>query len=409
MPRVKAKISLAKIGKYRIAEKIGQGGQGKIYLSHDPTSHEAVAIKVLPGQIATDPVAGMRFVQECKVSAQLDHPNLVRVIDYGLDGSKPFMVMEYVDGESIGARLDREGRIPPVEAVKLAVQVGQALDWAHQRKLIHRDIKPDNILVTQDGQAKLTDLGLAKDQEGDFNLTRTLSFLGTPNFMAPEQFEDAKRADAQSDLYSLAATLYMMLTGELPFRARTAQAIGAIYKKKLTNEIAPPRELVPQLSEAISAAILRALRADRKERTATVHEFINALTEHPVLRADSGLQEVPVDVRDRRAAKRQEERDRRRKERFASRRKLSVQPLEKSPDLSWPGKVVNISQTGLCLELSRSYAAGVLLRVEVESKPAGQHTVVVRVMWVKQKGPKSWEMGCQYEHPLGEVEVHELC
>ena len=131
--------------------------------------------------------------------------------------------MEFVDGESLGQRIDREGRMPEDEAVRIIAQVCQGLHKAHKQGMIHRDIKPDNIMVTPQGEAKLTDLGLVKEVDAELNLTRTGRGLGTPHFMAPEQFRNAKNADARCDIYSLGATLYMMVTGELPFgKARPA-------------------------------------------------------------------------------------------------------------------------------------------------------------------------------------------
>src|SRR5205807_10319012 len=156
------------------------------------------------------------------------HPHSVRVLDYGLDSDKPFLVMEFVGGGSLGDRLERQGRLPEAEAVQIISQAGQALQWAHERRLVHRDVKPDNILLDADSKVKLSDLGLVKNLDDNANLTCALDYLGTPNFMSPEQFKDARKADAQSDLYSLAATLYMTVTGEIPFRARNGRDLAGI-------------------------------------------------------------------------------------------------------------------------------------------------------------------------------------
>jgi len=317
------------------------------------------------------------------------------VLDFGQDGNKPYLVMEYVDGESLGQRLLREGKLPEAEAVRLIVQVAQALDYAHQRKLIHRDIKPDNILVGADGNAKLTDLGLAKNMDGDTNLTRTQSSLGTPNFMAPEQFEDAKRAEPRSDLYSLAATLYMAVTGELPFSGRSVKAVATIYKKKLANDIAPPGQLVPGLSAEVEGAILKGMRASRKERHASVREFVECLAPHLAVPAEEPT--VPI-------GKGKE----RRKKRFSTRRGSRCRPLQRVPDMSWSGQVLNISEGGLCLELSRRYEPGALLTIVLNGEETGRRSLVARVMWVRRDGPQKWTMGCQFDHPLCEFEVEAM-
>src|SRR5262249_1768339 len=148
-----------------------------------------------------------------------NHPNIVRALEYGDAGSSPYLVMEFVEGESLGAKIEREGRMPEAEAIRIIAQVAQGLHRAHKQNLIHRDVKPDNILVTREGLAKLAARGLAKEPDPDLNLPKTGRGLGTPHFMAPEQFRDAKNADIRCDIYSLGATLYQMVTGELPFKS----------------------------------------------------------------------------------------------------------------------------------------------------------------------------------------------
>src|SRR5262249_20076947 len=157
-----------------------------------------------------------RFEQEYHVASSLDHPNLVRALELGDHDGAPFIVMELVDGPSLGDQIERDGKLQEAHAVRIISQVAEALEAGHKQRIIHRDVKPDNILLASDGLAKLTDLGLCKDIEGGDGLTRTSSGLGTPNFMAPEQFSDAKHADARCDIYSLGATLYMAVTGQLP-------------------------------------------------------------------------------------------------------------------------------------------------------------------------------------------------
>jgi serine/threonine protein kinase len=272
-----ASPAVHKVGNYLILEKIGDGGMGTVYKGRNAATSEVVAIKLVSPQVVADEKLRMRFAQECQVARLLTHPNVVRMLDFGLEGSTPYLVMEYVDGASLGQRLETRGPIPEADAVRWVRQVGEALHWAHEKKLVHRDVKPDNILVSAAGEVKLADLGLAKSLEGTLDLTRTNTFFGTPNFMAPEQFVDAKRADAQSDLYSLAASLYMILTGKLPFEA--TGGVVRVYQKKMANDIEPPIRIVPGLSDKVNAAILRALRAERHERPASVLEFINLLTE----------------------------------------------------------------------------------------------------------------------------------
>jgi serine/threonine protein kinase len=275
MARV-ASPPIRKVGSYFVLEKIGDGGMGAVFKGRNSTTDAPVAIKLVSANVMADEKLRLRFAQECQVARLLAHPNIVHMLDFGLEGSTPYLVMEYVDGESLGQRLENHGPLPEHEALSYFDQIGAALEWAHEKKLVHRDVKPDNILVDGAGQAKLADLGLAKSLEENLGLTCTNTFFGTPNFMAPEQFVDAKRADAQSDLYSLAASLYMVLTGVLPFGATGGPA--RVYQKKVANDIQPPQQIVPGLSASVNGAILRALRADRKERPASVAEFIQLLT-----------------------------------------------------------------------------------------------------------------------------------
>jgi serine/threonine protein kinase len=253
---------IKKVGDYLVLDKIGGGAQGTVFKGRHALTGVDVAVKLVSAEVVADEQARLRFAQECQVARLLDHPHVVRMLDFGLEGSTPYLVMEYVDGASLGDRLETQGPLAEAEAVRLFRQVGAALQWAHDKKLVHRDVKPDNILVTSTGDAKLVDLGLAKNLQGNLDLTRTNTIFGTPNFMAPEQFVDAKRTDAQSDLYALAASLYMVVTGQIPFDSEGG--LVSIYQKKLANDIAPPVQFVPGLSSQANAAILRGLRADRK-------------------------------------------------------------------------------------------------------------------------------------------------
>jgi serine/threonine protein kinase len=263
------------IGDYDLLEKIAEGGMGTVYKGRNRQSGQVVAVKVVPPHIASNTVYLRRFEQEYNAARALDHPNVVQAIDFGRCAGTPYLVMEYVDGESLGQRLEQRGRLTEAEALHIAGQVAQGLGRAHELGLVHRDVKPDNIMLTPDGQAKLTDLGLVKERDADLNLTRTGRGLGTPHFMAPEQFRNAKQADARCDIYSLAATLYMMVTGELPF-----QANGPLetWMKKVRNEIVPASELVPELSERIDWAIRRAMSPEPAHRPASCREFVEDLT-----------------------------------------------------------------------------------------------------------------------------------
>ena len=276
-----SRAAMQSVGNYDLLEMIAEGGMGAIWKGRCRLTGRIVAVKIMPSHMASNPVLLKRFEQEFRAASRLDHPNIVRALDYGEAGATPYLVMEFVEGESLGQRIERDGRIAEPEAIRLIAQVAQGLHRAHKQNLVHRDVKPDNILVTPEGTAKLADLGLVKETDADLNLTKTGRGLGTPHFMAPEQFRDAKNADPRCDIYSLGATLYMMVTGELPFRS--SGPLEA-WMKKVQNELAPPRKIVRELSERVDWAIRRAMAVQPDHRPATCREFVEDLTGHSTRR-----------------------------------------------------------------------------------------------------------------------------
>jgi serine/threonine protein kinase len=264
-------------GSYDLIDKIADGGMGSVYKARHRGTGQIVAIKIVPPHMTRNAVLLKRFEQEFRTASKLDHPNIVRALDFGSTGDSPYLVMEFVDGESLGQRLERDGKMSEVEAVRIIAQVAQGLHRAHKQGLIHRDVKPDNILMTADGVAKLADLGLVKEVDAELNLTRTGRGLGTPHFMAPEQFRNAKNVDRRCDIYSMAATLYMMVTGELPFKS--CGPLDA-WMKKIQNELMPARQVNPAVSERINWAIRRGMSADPEQRPANCREFVEDLTGH---------------------------------------------------------------------------------------------------------------------------------
>ncbi len=277
MPLEAISTELQQVGNYDLVEKIAEGGMGTVYKGRHRQTGEIVAVKVVPPHMMSNTIFLKRFEQEYNAAKALNHLNIVKAIEFGHDAGNPFLVMEFVDGETLGQKLEREHQLTEKEAILIIGQVAQGLHKAHKLGLIHRDVKPDNILITPDGQVKLVDLGLVKEIDADLNLTRTNRGLGTPHFMAPEQFRNAKNADALCDIYSMAATTYMMVTGELPFKA--CGPLDA-WMKKINNEISAPRNLVPDLSERVDWAIRRSMSADPTQRAASCREFIEDLTGH---------------------------------------------------------------------------------------------------------------------------------
>ncbi|NBR05892.1 MAG: serine/threonine protein kinase [Planctomycetes bacterium] len=266
---------LGKIGHYDLLKKIAEGGMGSIYMARNTKDKTVVAIKVMSPNYVHNPVLLKRFEQEYRVASKFNHPNLVRALEFGTENGLPFLVLEFVNGESLGVLISKQGKFEELEGIKIIAQVAKALNQVHKDKLIHRDVKPDNILVGKNGIAKLTDLGLVKEVSvGDLNLTRSGRGLGTPNFMAPEQFRDAKNADIRCDIYSLGATLYTMLTGELPYKSVNPLET---WMKKVQNDLPTPRELNPRISERTDWAIRRAMDSDPDIRPSSCREFVEDL------------------------------------------------------------------------------------------------------------------------------------
>jgi serine/threonine protein kinase len=406
MTYVSTKPCVTRIGNYAIVAKISRTSRAAaVYKAEQPDTGDAVAIKLLPPHLTSSPQLWQRFALECKVASRLNHPHIIRVLDYGMDGTCAYMVMEYMAGGNLADRIEQQGPLPEAEAVQLITQVGRALHWAHQRKLVHRNVKPDNILLTGCGQAKLAGLGLVKDLQSTDNFTQSQSFLGTPHYMAPEQCEDARRADGRCDLYSLAATLYTALCSELPFASGSAHNLLAVYRKQIDNDLVPPRTLVPQLSERTNAAILAGLRANRDERPTSMGEFLAALVESPVVveptKSDTPASGGPAPEATAQPTKRA-------KQRRPSKRLTSCHILARSVSKGWRGRAINISETGVCLEIRRRFEPGANLTFTLGDPGQSRNSLIVRVMWVRQVSARVWHLGCRFDHPLCDFELKDL-
>ena len=269
-----SQLAAALSDRYVVERRIGAGGMATVYLARDVKHDRHVALKVLNPELGA--VLGTeRFLAEIKVTANLQHPNLLPLFDSGEAGGQLFYVMPYVEGESLRARLEREKQFPVDEAVRISVAVANALDYAHGHGVIHRDLKPENILL-QAGQPMVADFGiaLAVSRAGGQRITQTGLSLGTPQYMSPEQATGDRVIDGRSDIYSLAAVTYEMLTGEPPHIGNTAQAIIA---RVLTDRPRPIRSARPAVPEQVEEALERALEKLPADRFATAHEFANAL------------------------------------------------------------------------------------------------------------------------------------
>ncbi len=256
----------ARFGDYEILAELGAGGMGRVYRAKDLTLERTVALKMLAPQFGTDAGFVQRFLKEARAAARLNHPNIVQIYDFGQDGDTYYLAMEYVDGHSLGEYL-RRGHFSERDAILVIRHACRALAVAHAEGLVHRDIKPDNLMLTSRGEVKLVDLGIAKRVDEDQSLTQTGQAVGTPHYISPEQIRGSRDIDPRADVYSLGATLYHLVTGHTPFRGTSGALVMSLH---LSQPLADPRTYVAGLSEGICRVIRKMMAKDREERYADV-------------------------------------------------------------------------------------------------------------------------------------------
>ena len=260
-------------GRYRLEAKLGSGGMSTVYLARDTTLDRPVAVKVMHREMSEQADQLERFRQEARAVAKLSHPNVVAVIDAGEDGGYPYIVFEYVEGETLKARINRVGALDVQEALAYAIEIGRGLTVAHARNMVHRDIKPQNVLIDAEGRAKLTDFGISRQLEQD-GMTATGRVLGTTDYVAPEQAM-GRGADQRSDIYSLGVVLFEMFTGEVPFAADSQVGVAM---KHVNEELPDVQQLRPELSAASALVVERATSKDPAKRYADIGEMIDDLS-----------------------------------------------------------------------------------------------------------------------------------
>ena len=260
-----------------IVKKLGQGGMGSVYLARHETLGVFRAVKVLSGSLY---IRGgefiRRFIQEAKIACSINHPNIVNVLDVGDDKERNFcyIIMEYVDGGTVRDVLHKTPRLSEVDALIIAEAVAEALQAAAEQKIVHRDIKPDNIMLTRRGEVKLADLGIAKNTDDNVQLTKSHVMMGTPAYLAPEQAQDAHSVDVRADIYSLGATLYEMLTGQIPYPGKNTYDILA----KLVSEPVPdPRSVTDTISAPTAKLVMRMLSKQARQRPGSAAELLKEI------------------------------------------------------------------------------------------------------------------------------------
>ncbi|MDW8478592.1 MAG: serine/threonine-protein kinase [Xanthomonadales bacterium] len=269
-----------RFGPYQVIAELGRGGMGAVYKAFEPELNRHVAIKVMSEALAHDPVVVERFLREARAMAALSDPHIIQIYTIGTEEGQPYFAMEYIEGESLSAKLKREGRLAPAEALSILHQTAAGLASAHDRGVVHRDIKPGNLMITRRGLVKIADFGIAlSTRDLSRKLTSTGEFVGTPGYLSPEVCL-GKPVDARSDIFSLGIVFFEMLTGQIPFREESP--LGMMLEV-VKAEIPDVRELGAEVDEAIAAILRRMIAKEPEDRFQDCHELASAVAAHPLL------------------------------------------------------------------------------------------------------------------------------
>ena len=262
-------------GRYQLTERIASGGMASVWRAHDDVLARTVAVKLLHDHLAADAAFRERFRREAIAAAKLTHPHVVSLYDTGTDGERVYLVMEFVDGATLREVMRDLGQLEPGQAAAIGERIARALEYAHERGLVHRDVKPANILIGDDGCVKVADFGIAKAEEHVDDLTKTGMVLGTAAYVAPEQITGSAPVDGRADQYALGCMLYEALTGRQPFKGDTAVATAA---KRLESGPTPLRSLRPDIPRGLDSIIMRAMARDPEDRFVSAGALADALS-----------------------------------------------------------------------------------------------------------------------------------
>jgi serine/threonine-protein kinase len=392
------RIAPNSFGQFSLVEMLGHGGMGTVYKATHPDYEGFVALKVAHRRVAMEAALCRRFEQEFEAASTLRHSRIVAALGYGTEGELPYLVLEYIAGPSLAYILKDRGPLSLEEGVAMFSQIAEALGFIHGCSMVHRDIKPANILIDPSAGAKLADLGLVKDFRSQSGLTLSRIGMGTMEFAPPEQFDDARNVDNRSDIYSLAATLYLALAGRPAFGPAP---LATLIKRKLDHQFTPLASLVPGAGEILDQTITRALHPDMARRPSSVGEFVAGIQGKGSKGSRPLLPKLPAPA--------SQHDERRTNVRYAVSLASSCTNLMAVDRTPCPALIMDISAGGVCLELGRRFEMNTLLEVTLPGSAVGEEVILVAMTrWIRSQANNRWMMGCAFTRPLAEVQLDQL-
>jgi serine/threonine protein kinase len=376
-------------GPFELLKKVGRGVTATVYKARQKSTGRIVALKMGARLLSLKESNFARFKREFTIIRDLRHPNLVEALEFGEENRVPYLVLEFVEGQTLEQRLRDKGPMPLAEAIGVVLQVAEGLSILHQNQLLHRDIKPGNVLLTEQGQAKLGDFGLLKTLMTESGITGHRQALGTLEFGAPEQFEDAKNTDVRCDIYSLAATLYAVITGFFPFGSGS---LRRMLQRKLKNQFVPLRTNLAWLPTELDDLVTQSLNANRTRRLATIEEFVACLTKivnSPDFNAATlTLPSAPTNLGSLTSGK-----ERRAAARVSVALSATYVPFHQPKRSSFRATILDVSSGGLCLQTNTSIPLNSLVEVIVAEYGA---SYIALVRWVKTVAENDFIVGCSF-------------
>ena len=376
-------------GPFELLGRVGRGATSNVYKARQKSDGQIVALKMGARQLSLDEESFTRFKREFTIVQHLRHSNLIETLEFGEEKQVPYLVLEFVEGVSLERLLHDKGVMPLVESAELILQVAEGLRFLHQNQIVHRDVKPGNVLVNEKGLAKLGDFGVLKTLAANSGMTADGKAMGTVEFGAPEQFEDAKSTDVRCDIYSLAATFYATLTGLFPFGCGS---LRRILGRKQKNKCVPLRRIDASLPSALEELVARSLQADRERRPATMDEFIDCLTDvvtsQGIVAHNVSFPAVPNDLDPRKSGA-----ERRTAVRISVTLPADFVPFQLNKRSSFRATIIDVSTGGLCLQTNMTTPMNTL--IEITASETGI-TYISQVRWVKKIGENDFVLGCSF-------------